>query len=97
MDESDAPAAKAVRAEILRRAEAGQSDAEIRSYLVSRYGTDILLRPQGTGVAALVWALPVFAIALAIAGLVVAFRRWRPSGVHPSEADRAIVAEELGR
>ena len=75
--ESDARAAQAIRTEILRRVKAGQNDATIRAFLVSRYGPDILLKPQGKGVAALVWVLPVVVVLVAIAGLGTAFYRWR--------------------
>ncbi|MBV9933953.1 MAG: cytochrome c-type biogenesis protein CcmH, partial [Actinobacteria bacterium] len=75
--ESDARAAQAIRAEILRRVKAGQSPSTIRAFLVSRYGPDILLKPQGKGVAALVWVLPVVAFLIALTGLIFAFRRWR--------------------
>src|SRR5256885_9928989 len=51
--ESDAAAAKAVRDEIRRRVRAGQSQGQIVAFLVSRYGSDILLKPQGSGVAGL--------------------------------------------
>ena len=75
--ESDARAAQAIRTEILRRVRAGQSPATIRAFLVSRYGPDILLKPQGSGVAALVWVIPVVVILVAAAGLGLAFYRWR--------------------
>ena len=63
--------------EIRSHVEAGQTDEEIRAYLASRYGDDILLRPEGSGVGGLVWALPVAALVAGLAGLVLAFRRWR--------------------
>jgi len=75
--ESDARAAQAIRTEILRRVRAGQSPATIRAFLVSRYGPDILLKPQGSGVAALVWVIPVVVFLVAAAGLCLAFIRWR--------------------
>ena len=75
--ESDARAAQAIRVEILRRVRAGQSPATIRAFLVSRYGPDILLKPQGSGVAALVWVIPVVVFVVAVAGLCIAFYRWR--------------------
>jgi cytochrome c-type biogenesis protein CcmH len=74
--ESDAKAAQAIRDEIRARVEAGQSDDEVRQYLISRYGDDILLKPSGSGVTGLVWALPVALGVAAVGGLVVAFRRW---------------------
>ncbi len=98
VSDSDAPASVAIREEIRRRVEAGESDDEVRAYLVSRYGRDILLVPEGTGVAALVWALPVAALVCAGAGLAVAFRRWgsRRRGP-PSAEDRLLVERALGR
>lgn len=98
VSESDAPASVAVRDEIRRRVTAGESDDEVRAYLVSRYGRDILLVPEGTGVAALVWALPVAALVCAGAGLALAFRRWgsRPRAA-PSAEDRLLVEQALRR
>jgi cytochrome c-type biogenesis protein CcmH len=96
--ESDAAAAKAVRDEIRRRVRAGQSQGQIVAFLVSRYGSDILLKPEGSGVAGLVWALPVVAVIGALAGLALTFRRWRARpGVQVSPEDRALVEQELSR
>ena len=92
---SDAPAAEAIRDEILRRVQAGQSDREIKAYLVSRYSNDILLDPPRRGVSAVVWVLPVVALAATIAGLAVAFRRWRPKRRQASADDRSIVEQAL--
>jgi cytochrome c-type biogenesis protein CcmH/NrfF len=75
--DSDAPTAQAVRREIAERVEAGQSDAEIRSYFASTYGEEILLRPPASGVGALVWVVPVAAFVLAAGGLAYAFARWK--------------------
>jgi cytochrome c-type biogenesis protein CcmH len=96
--ESDAAASKAVRTEIRRRVRAGEGDGHIIAFLVSRYGDDILLKPKSTGVASLVWVLPVAALICALAGLGVAFRRWRARpGVAVSAEDRALVERELER
>jgi cytochrome c-type biogenesis protein CcmH len=75
--DSDAPASDAIRAEILRRLEAGESDDEIRAYFASRYGEQILLTPRSSGAVGLVWILPVVALVAAVAGLAWAFLRWR--------------------
>lgn len=94
--ESDAAAAKAVRDEIDRRVKAGQSDGEIVAFMVSRYGSDILLKPEGSGVASLVWILPVVGVVVAVGALAFAFARWRARpGVSVSEEDRALVEREL--
>lgn len=96
--DSEAPSAKAIRADIARRIEAGESEDEIRAYLVGRFGEEILLTPSSSGVTGLIWVLPVVVVALGAGGLWLAFRRWqrRPT-VTVSEADRQRVAEARGR
>jgi cytochrome c-type biogenesis protein CcmH len=94
--DSDAPAARAMREEVLRRVQAGETDEAILGYIVSRYDASILLRPEGDGVAGLVWALPVAGLVAAVGGLVLAFRRWRTRpGATVSQADRALVDDAL--
>lgn len=75
--ESEATASRAIRDEIDRRVRRGESDDAIRAYLVSRFGKDILLKPEASGVGGIVWGLPVFAGVCAVGGLALAFRRWR--------------------
>jgi len=95
--ESNAPSAREIKIEIATQVQQGRSDDEIRGYFSSRYD-DILLTPPASGISLLVWVLPVVALALGIAGLVIAFRRWSAEPTpHASEADRARVAEALAR
>ena len=94
--DSNAASSQAIRDDIRTRIQQGQSDSEIKAFLVSRYGTDILLKPPASGISSLVWALPVIAFVLAVAGLAVAFRRGRVrAGVAVSPEDQAIVDEAL--
>jgi cytochrome c-type biogenesis protein CcmH len=74
---SDSPAAEYIREKITELIADGQSDAEIRDYFASRYGDEILLTPSSSGVAGIVWMAPVAVLVVTIAGVVVAFRRWR--------------------
>lgn len=74
---SDAIAAQNLRNDIERRVAAGESDDEIRAAIAARFGDDILLNPPRSGVAGLVWVLPVFGLVIAAAALTFAFRRWR--------------------
>ncbi len=96
--QSDAPSAESIRDEVRRRVEAGETDARIKDYLVSRYGEDILIQPEAEGVGLLVWALPVVGGAAAVAGLVLVLRRRqvRP-GRRVSAADQALVEEAMRR
>jgi cytochrome c-type biogenesis protein CcmH len=95
--DSEAPSAKAIKAEIARRLEAGDSEQSIREYLVGRFGEEVVLTPSSSGVTGLVWIIPVVAVALGLAGLGLAFRRWqqRPS-VSASDEDRERVAAARG-
>jgi cytochrome c-type biogenesis protein CcmH/NrfF len=75
--ESRASISLDIKDEIAREVHAGQSSTGIKAQLASRFGQESLLLPPRSGVAGLVWALPGVVLVLAIAGLVVAFRRWR--------------------
>jgi cytochrome c-type biogenesis protein CcmH len=90
--DSAAPAAAAIRADIGRRVDAGETRAEIEAYLVGRYGDDILLTPPSGGVGGLVWVLPVVVVGAGGAALAIALRRWsRRPLAHATDADRLIV------
>ena len=90
-DESDAAASRAIRVDIRRRVEQGQSDGEIRAYLVSRFGQEILLKPPASGVGGLVWALPVIAFICVAAGLLSRVHTLRkPQGMY-SRVAKAIA------
>jgi cytochrome c-type biogenesis protein CcmH len=91
--DSDSDAAKGIRSLIEQRIGEGATDAQIRDELAEAYGEQVLLTPGRTGAAGLVWALPAMALVAAVAGLALAFRRWRGGGAaHASESDRALVA-----
>jgi cytochrome c-type biogenesis protein CcmH len=86
--------ARAFRADIRRRVEAGESDGEIKRAFVDRYGEFILLKPTGSGLGWIVWGLPVLALVLGAGGLALALRRWRREPrLTATEADEALVAE----
>jgi cytochrome c-type biogenesis protein CcmH len=97
--ESRNNASAAIRAEIQSQVTAGlRSDEEIISFIEQRYTASVLLVPRATGLDAVVWALPVAAFVCAVAGLVVAFRRWkRAADTVPTDADRRLVDEALRR
>ena len=90
--QSDAPSAEAIREEVRRRVQEGESDGQIKDYLVSRYGEDILLQPRSR----VVWVLPALGTAVAVAGLAFVLRRRRVRpGSTASEDDEALVARAL--
>ena len=94
--QSDAPSAESIRDEVRRRVEVGETDAQIKDYLVSRYGEEIHIQPEAEGVGLLVWALPVVGGMAAVAGLFLVLwrRRVRP-GRRVSAADQALGEEAM--
>lgn len=88
IDESDAPLAKDLRILIREHLIKGDSDAEIRDFVVARYGEFVLLKPRLTASTAILWATPFLIILM---GLVVILRRRKISGV---PAESALSADE---
>ncbi len=93
--QSETPSSKGVKVLIADRIAAGNSDEEIRDFVASRYGRDVLLDPSGKGFGALVWGLPVVVAIVAVGALVLRFRDWRPSTVAVTDADRDLVSRAL--
>lgn len=92
--DSAAPSARAIRTEVARRIEAGETDDQIRSYIAGIYGDEAMLTPPRDGVAGLIWFLPVAGLVAALGALVVVFRRWRvPDDVEVSDEDRVLVEQ----
>lgn len=84
--DSNAQIAVDLRREVLGLIRDGRSDAEIREFLVSRYGEFVLYRPQFASRTWLLWLGP--AIVLLVGGVVVAgIVRRRARGVEPVAAD----------
>jgi cytochrome c-type biogenesis protein CcmH len=98
IQQSSTATARAARADIRRRVEAGESDADIRQAFVDKFGDSILLKPEQGGIGLLVWGLPVLAVLLGAGGLVLALRRWqREPHLHATAADERLVAQERDR
>ena len=88
IDESDAPLAKDLRILIREHLTKGDSDNQIRDFVVARYGEFVLLKPRLTPHTAILWATPFLII---LVGFAVILRRRKISGV-PAEA--TLSAEE---
>lgn len=96
IDDSNAALAHDLRLLVRERLQAGDSDDEVISFLVSRYGEFVLLRPA-FGVHTLVlWLAPVGVLSLA---LYLAFGIWRRhagarTGVSDEDAVLSAAEEE---
>ena len=80
--DSNALIALSLRREVLELMRAGQSDAQIKDFLVQRYGEFVLYKPRVEGRTWLLWLGPA-AILLAGAALVVVLVRRRPAQAIP--------------
>lgn len=91
IDDSDAPLARDLRVLVRERLQAGQSDDQVRTFLVGRYGDFVLLKPPVTGRTALLWGAPACILLAAGMGLVFTWRQ-RRSG--PRDVAALSEAEE---
>ncbi len=91
IDDSEAPLAADLRALVRQQVAAGRPDADIRAFLVKRYGEFVLLKPAFSPANALLWLTP-FVIVLG-GGATMALRR-RPAG---SAAEAPLDAAEEAR
>lgn len=88
---SRAELAEDLRREVRKLIQDGKTDAEIRDYLVARYGDFVLYRPPVKPTTWLLWFGPFALLASAIVGLILYLRR-RAVRVAParlSAAERA--------
>ncbi len=79
LDESSAPLAIDLRRLIRARILAGQSDAQIKTYLVSRYGDFILMKPPLEPATVWLWFGPLLVILAGAAAVAVVVLRARPA------------------
>lgn len=75
--ESNSAIAREMRVLIQDQLDQGRTRAEILAFFQERYGDWILLDPPRTGVMLIVWLLPVAALLVGAAVMVVLIRRWR--------------------
>ena len=64
IDDSHAPLARDLRLLVRDRLKAGESDTQIRQYLVERYGEFILLKPRVAADTIILWGAPFLALLL---------------------------------
>ncbi|KFN47925.1 cytochrome c-type biogenesis protein [Arenimonas composti] len=83
--DSDAQIARDLRAQVLELMRRGMSDAEIKAWLVERYGDFVLYEPPVKPATWLLWFGPAL-ILLAGAGVVVAIVRRRTAALPATSA-----------
>jgi cytochrome c-type biogenesis protein CcmH len=87
IDDSEADLAHDLRQVIRGQVTAGRSDAEIRRFMVARYGEFILLKPRFNPGNAALWLAPIVVL---LGGGLLIFSRLRK----PPAAEAALTSEE---
>jgi len=93
IDDSNADLAHDLRLIVRERLTAGDSDDQVKAYLVARYGDFILLDPPFEAKTLLLWSGPALVLLLGAGAVVLAYRRRRidvapPAGLSEDEKKR---------
>ena len=97
IDDSDAPLARDLRVLVREQISKGQSDTQVRDYVVARYGNFVLLKPPLEADTLLLWAGPFALLLLGAGGLILRQRR-RPvanADAAPLSADERAALDRL--
>lgn len=94
--DSNAPLAADLRQEIRELIAKGQSDDQIKAYLMARYGDFVLYRPPVQGNTLLLWFGPALMLAAGLVALVVTLKR-RQARIAAQEASKPLTDAEAQR
>ncbi len=89
--DSNATLASDLRREVREMIAAGKTDAEIREFMIDRYGDFVLYRPRMTAANFLLWAAPVLLLVVGAFGVVRVVRR------RAAETDTDPAGPEAGQ
>ncbi|MGH7024663.1 MAG: cytochrome c-type biogenesis protein [Caulobacteraceae bacterium] len=93
IDDSDAPLAADLRRVIRGQVASGESDGQVRAFLVARYGDFVLFRPPFTWTNALLWGGPFLVALTGLALLIVRERsRAAPQSELSPEEEASLAA-----
>jgi cytochrome c-type biogenesis protein CcmH len=96
IDDSEADLARDLRRSVREQVRAGRTDAEIRRFLVDRYGQFILLRPSFSAGNALLWIGPFAILVLGGTVLLLQARRRRVPDAPLTPAEQAELDALVG-
>ncbi|GLQ55064.1 cytochrome c-type biogenesis protein [Devosia nitrariae] len=91
IDDSDADLARDLRVIVRERLVAGDSDAEVKDHIVSRYGEFVLLRPVIAPHTLFLWAAGPIILAAGLIGLWLAARRQPPEPRSLTREEEAAI------
>jgi len=94
IDDSDAQLAKDLRILVRERLVAGDTDQQVRDFLVQRYGEFVLLKPTFSTHNMLLWLTPALVLVLGGIGAYAALRR-RPQAPEALDEEEQKALEAL--
>lgn len=94
IDDSDAPLAHDLRVLVRERLTAGDTNDEVREFVVARYGEFVLLRPPFSLHTLLLWLMPLLALAAAVFIVWRAFGQTRAAPAPASSAGKLTPEEQ---
>jgi cytochrome c-type biogenesis protein CcmH len=97
IDESHAPLARDLRLLVRERIQKGDSDAEVRDFLVARYGEFILLEPRLSARTWLLWSVPALVLIAGVGGIALALRRRPPVPAALTDEEKRRLSALLDR
>jgi cytochrome c-type biogenesis protein CcmH len=95
IDDSDAPLARDLRIIVREQLQTGKSDAQVRDYVVARYGNFVLLKPPVEPATWALWAGPFGLLLLGGLGLFLWSRQARSAEAAPLTPEEAAELARL--
>ena len=92
IDDSDAPLARDLRLLVRERLKAGDSDTGVREFIVSRYGSFVLLKPPFSGPTMLLWLGPPLLLGAGALAMVLTRRRGSAAASLSPEEEARLAA-----
>lgn len=96
IDESNAPLARDLRILVRERIQKGETDEQVRDFLVARYGEFILLTPRFSPRTWLLWSIPLVVLVLGGGGILLAVRRRSVAPAPLSDEEQRRLSELMG-
>jgi cytochrome c-type biogenesis protein CcmH len=93
--DSNATLAQDLRKEVREMIAAGKTDAEIKDFMLARYGDFVLYKPRMTGKNLLLWAAPALFLLLGIIAALIFIRRRAAEADIATDTD--IAGSEAGK
>jgi cytochrome c-type biogenesis protein CcmH len=97
IDDSDASLAKDLRVLVRERLVAGDSDDDVITYVVSRYGDFVLLKPPFKMATLVLWLGPLMLIVIGLVSIVVFYRRNQAPSAMQVDKPKPLSEDEQRR